>query len=297
MTIKESLKLAKGEFEVAGIPSALLDAEVLLAHALSCDRAHVLAHCDQMLTPEQEKTYMLYVRERSARKPVAYITGRKQFYGLDFLVNKYTLIPRPETEQLVQEVIDYCGRNPHAQSIIELGVGSGCVVLSILKNIEHITYAFAIDRVKRALEIAKANAQALGLETRISFKRSDMWKQVPKEYTFDIVVANPPYLSAKECAQARKDCPEIAYEPQIALLGGMDGLLFFESLFQRAHRHLRPGGTIFLEIGTHQKDAIETLAKKYLPKADILFRTDECGNVRIAIITLAGKNHAVITEN
>ncbi len=285
MTVQEALSDAKNKFEEAGIESVLLDAEVLLAFALSCDRSHVLAHPEQTLTPDQEKKIAQYVRERAARKPVAYITDHKEFYGLNFAVNKYTLIPRPETEQLVQEVIDYCKEHPSARSIIELGVGSGCVILSILKNVPQIKYAFAIDRVKRALEIAKKNAESLSLADRLSFKRSDMWKQVPKEYQFDIVVSNPPYLSAAQCAEARTAYPEIAYEPQIALLGGTDGLLFFESLFQRAPRHLRPGGAMFLEIGTAQKDDIERLAKKYLPEANIVLRTDGCGNIRIAIIT------------
>lgn len=285
MTIQEALTQAKTEFEKAGILSSVLDAEVLLAHALSCDRAHLFAHAEQILTPEQEKTFQRYTRERAARKPVAYITGSKEFYGLDFLVNKYTLIPRPETEQLVQEVIDYCKVHPDAHSIIELGVGSGCVMLSILRNTPQLTTAFGIDRVKRTLEIAQANAEALGLADKISFKRSDMWKQVPKELQFDIIVSNPPYLSADQCEDAKKQYPEIGYEPQIALLGGTDGLLFFESLFQRAQRHLRASGTLFLEIGTHQRNDIERLAKKYLPDADIAFRTDGCGNIRVAIIS------------
>lgn len=284
MTIQESLTLARNEFEKAGIESALLDAEVLLAHVLKSTRAHILAHPEQVLPAAQETLVKKYILERSERKPVAYITGHKEFYGLDFEVNKYTLIPRPETESLVLEVVDYCKEHPSAQSIIELGVGSGCVILSILKHTPQIKYAFAIDRVKRTIEVAKKNAENLSLADRLLFKRSDMWKQVPKEYQFDIVVANLPYLSAKETAEARKAYPEIAYEPQIALLGGTDGLLFFESLLQRAPRHLRPGGVLFLEIGTHQKNDIERLAKKYLPQADITFRTDACGNSRVAII-------------
>ncbi|MDP2630832.1 MAG: peptide chain release factor N(5)-glutamine methyltransferase [Candidatus Uhrbacteria bacterium] len=285
MTIQEALSSAKNEFEKAGIPSALLDAEVLLAHALSCNRAYLFAHSEQIITEDQEKTFTRYTHERAARKPVAYITGHKEFFGLDFEVNKYTLIPRPETEQLVQEVVDYCKTYPQARSIIELGVGSGCVILSILKNVLGLSEALAIDRVKRTLEIAQKNADHLGLSSRISFKRSDMWKQVPKESRFDIIVSNPPYLSADQCDTARKQYPEIAFEPQIALLGGTDGLLFIKSIFQRVQRHLNPGGAIFLEIGTQQKNDIERMAKKYLPQADIAFRTDGCGNVRVAIIS------------
>lgn len=285
MTIHEALTQAKKEFEQAGILSAVLDAEVLLAHALSCDRAYLFAHAEQILTAEQEKTFGRYTRERTARKPVAYITGHKEFYGLDFYVDKHTLIPRPETEQLVQEVIDYCKGHPDTRSIIELGVGSGCVILSILKNTPQLSTAFGIDRVKRTLEVAERNAEAHGLTGRISFKRSDMWKQVPKELQFDIIVSNPPYLSVEQCEEAKKQYPEIAFEPQIALLGGTNGLLFFESIFQRAQRHLRPAGALFLEIGTHQRNDIERLAKKYLPEADIAFRTDGCGNIRVAIIS------------
>ncbi len=285
MTITEGITHAQVRFETAGISSALLDAEVLLSHILKKDRAYILAHGDEHIQTIETNEFIRAVKRRTERMPLAYITGHKEFFGFDFLVNKYTLIPRPETESLVQEVIDYCNEHPHAQSIIELGVGSGCVISSILKNVPSLTTAFAIDRVKRALEIAKENSVRLGLADRLTFKRSDMWKQVPKEYTFDIVVANLPYLSAKECAEARKEYPEIAYEPQIALLGGADGLLFFESLFQRAQRHLRPHGTIFLEIGTHQKSDIGHLIKKYLPLAQVKFKTDDCGNPRVAIIS------------
>jgi len=284
MTINEALTSAVDAFKKADIKSAQLDAEILIAHTILADRSHIIAHPEQGLTDEQAKTIVRYIRERSKRKPIAYITGHKEFYGFDFLVNKHTLIPRPETEALVEEVIIYCTENPRATSIIELGVGSGCVIVSILKSVPRLAHAVGVDKAKRTLDMARRNADRLGVQNRIDFVCSDMWKYVPSDRLFDCVVSNPPYLSTAECAEAQRQYPEIAFEPQNALHGGTDGYFFFESLFKGTKSHLRPQGKIFLEIGTHQKDGILTLAKKYLPQADLEFRYDDCGLPRIAII-------------
>ena len=147
----------------------------------------------------------------------------------------------------------------------------------------------AIEFVKRAIEVAKKNAERMGLLDRITFKRSNMWQQLTNENQYDIVAANLPYLSARELATARIDCPELAYEPQIALLGGTDGLLFFEKLFQRVHRHLRPDGTIFLEIGANQGDAVTKLAQKYLPQGKVTVLKDDCARDRILIVRPSNK--------
>lgn len=279
-TIKNKQKILAG----AGIDSAELDAELLVAHTLRKDRAYVLAHGTDELNIQDEKNIHELIEKRKARMPLAYILGHKEFYGIDFLVNKYTLIPRPETELLAQNVIDYCREHPEKQSIIELGIGSGCVLLSILKHCPQLKYVMAIEFVKRALEVAKKNSESMGLFERITFKRSNMWQQLTKEYTYDIVVANLPYLSAKELAAARADCPELAYEPQIALLGGTDGLLFFEKLFQRTHRHLRPNAAIFLEIGALQGAAVTALAKKYIPQGNVSILKDNCARDRVIVI-------------
>lgn len=284
MTISDIYKNAVQQCTHAGVDSAELDSELIIAHVLGKDRAYVLAHDTDEIDAKTECIITQLVEKRTRRMPLAYITGHKEFYGTDFLVNKYTLIPRPETELLVQSVIDYCTEHPEKQSIVELGIGSGCVILSILKACPQLKYVMAIEFVKRAIEVAKKNVENMGLLDRITFKRSNMWQQLTKEYQYDIVVANLPYLSAQELAAARTDCPELAYEPQIALLGGTDGLLFFEKLFQRAHRHLRPGATIFLEIGALQGAAVSALAQKYLPQGKVTIKKDDCARDRILII-------------
>lgn len=284
MTISGCIHDSVGALNAAGIVLSHLDAELIIAHVLEKNRAYVLAHGDAMVSPADLKNIVRMVEKRAQRMPLAYILGRKEFYGTDFVVNKYTLIPRPETELLVQSVVDYCAEHPEKQSLVELGIGSGCVILSIVKKCPQLKYVMALEFVKRAIEVAKKNAEHMGLMERITFKRSNMWQQLTKEHQYDIVVANLPYLSAAELAAARADCPELAYEPQIALLGGTDGLLFFEKLFQRVHRHLRPLGAIFLEIGALQADAVSALAQKYLSDGKIEVVKDDCARDRVLTI-------------
>lgn len=286
MTIAECIQSATLRLAEAGIDSSHLDAELIVGHVLGKDRAQVLAHADDVLIQSDSDTIRILIDKRVRRMPLAYIVSHKEFYGTDFTVNKYTLIPRPETELLVQTVIDYCTKHPDKQSIVELGIGSGCILLSVLKHCPQLKYIMALEFVKRAIEVAKKNAELMGLLERITFKRSNMWQQLTKEYQYDIVVANLPYLSAQELAAARADCPEISFEPQIALLGGTNGLLFFEKLFQRAHRHLRPGAAIFLEIGALQGAAVAALAQKYLPAGKVTVTKDDCARDRVLIIQM-----------
>lgn len=284
MTITAQLSLMAERLALSGVDSFQLDAELIIAHALEVDRVFLLAHGDDEVAPTDAARIEQLVEKRAQRVPLAYIIGHKEFYGNNFIVNKYTLIPRPETELLVRSVIDYCTEHPEKQSIVELGIGSGCVILSIIKHCPQLKYAMAIEFVKRAIEVAKMNAERMGLVECVTFKRSNMWQQLTKEYQYDIIVANLPYLSAHELAAARVDCPELAHEPQIALLGGTDGLLFFEKLFQRTHRHLRAGAAIFLEIGALQGAAVTALAQKYLPQGKVTIVKDDCARDRVLII-------------
>lgn len=284
MTITAYLSSAAEQLARAGVESFQLDAELIIAHILGVDRVFLLAHEDEEVAPDRAARIGQLVQKRAQRVPLAYIRGHKEFFGHDFIVNKYTLIPRPETELLVRSVIDYCRAHPDKQSIVELGIGNGCVILSIIKHCPQLKYAMAIEFVKRAIEVAKKNAEILGILDRITFKRSNMWQQLTKDYKYDIVVANLPYLSAPELAAARVDCPELVHEPQIALLGGTDGLLFFEKLFQRVHRHLRAGAVIFLEIGALQGAAVTALAQKYIPDGKVSIIKDDCARDRVLIV-------------
>lgn len=284
MTITAHLVSAGEQLSRAGVESFQLDAELIIAHVLGVDRVYLLAHGGDEVAPSDAVRMERLIEKREQRVPLAYIVGTKEFYGHDFLVNKYTLIPRPETELLVQSVINHCGAHPEKESLVEIGVGSGCVILSILTACPQLTYALGIEFVKRAIEVAKKNAERMGLLDRVTFKRSNMWQQLTKDDTFDIIVANLPYLSAAELAAARVDCPELAHEPQIALLGGTDGLLFFEKLFQRVHRHLRTGTALFLEIGALQGASVTALAQKYLPQGKVTIVKDDCARDRVLII-------------
>lgn len=284
MTITAHLTSAAVRLSQTGIDSFQLDAELIIAHALRVDRVFLLAHGDDEVAPSDAVRIGQLMEKRAQRVPLAYIIGTKEFYGKNFIVNKYTLVPRPETELLVQSVINHCKAHPEKKSLVEIGVGSGCVILSILAACPQLTYALGIEFVKRAIEVAKMNAERLGLLGRVTFKRSNMWQQLTRDDTFDIIVANLPYLSAAELVAARVDYPELAHEPQIALLGGTDGLLFFEKLFQRVHRHLRAGTAIFLEIGALQGASVTTIAQKYLPQGKVTIVKDDCARERVLII-------------
>lgn len=284
MTIREALQRATRKLQDGSIESAALDAELLLAYCISSERASVLAFGERTLTEQQQKGYDVIIEKRSNRVPFAYLVGKKEFLGHEFCINKYTLIPRPETELLATSVVEYINERPQARlSVLDVGTGSGCIIISIALAAPTAGPLMAIDRVKRALEVAKQNAETYGLGKRIFFKRYNMLSLI-KDKRFDIIVANLPYLSPAELTQARSTNPELAYEPQIALLGGTDGMLFQRQLIAQARKRLHPKGAIFMEIGDRQGAEVETVARQYLKPCDVEIKKDLCLRDRVAVI-------------
>lgn len=283
MTIAQALSWALQLLSEKKIESAVLDAEALLACAIAKDRAFVLARSEYELTRSEAGTYRILVQKRSLHVPYAYLVGKKEFYGHEFIVNKYTMIPRPETELIIDIVLEYLTKNSEKKhSLLDVGTGCGCILICLALHAQNLGKLWGIDRVKRALDVARENACLYHLEDRFTFKRYNMLSLIKDR--FDIIVANLPYLSANELFKAQKTNPELAWEPQIALLGGTDGLLFNTQLIRQAKKRLNKGGVIFFEIGDQQAEQMRSIAHEFLPDYSMDIKKDLCQRDRIACL-------------
>ncbi len=225
---------------------ARLDAETLLLHLLQRDRAFLIAHSDEILNAEGAVRYYALLSRRLAGEPIQYITGETEFYGLPFRVDSSVLIPRPETEHLVEKVLSLAETFPHPR-ILDVGTGSGAIAIALAHKVSSAQLT-AIDLSPQALVVARANAEQNAVTARIRFLQGDLLEPVAGE-TFQIVVSNPPSLSVEV-----RD-----HEPELALFAGSDGLAVYCRLIPKAHAILVPGGYIALEIGCGQQHAVAEL--------------------------------------
>jgi release factor glutamine methyltransferase len=238
------------------------DAETLLAHILQRDRAWLLAHIDDPLSAEHLEQLCTLTARRAAHEPLQHLTGEQEFFGLNLRVTANTLIPRPETERLVESVIDWIANSPadsRALKILDVGTGTGAIVLALAQHLP-TAYLTAVDLSPAALAVARENATRHHLDQRIRFVESDLLAafsgKTPGE-PFDIIVSNPPYVSL---ADAPALAPEVRdHEPHLALFAGNDGLEIYRRLIPQAHAALVPGGLLALEIGFGQSNAIRAL--------------------------------------
>jgi len=315
MTIKESLQKAIKALSNKNIKSAALDAEILLLYALNRsknkpksfvnDRAWLYAHDDYILSTRQKNIFFKYIEQRKRFEPIAYITGKKEFYGLEFYVDKNVLIPRPETEIIVEEALkEIIKKTAEGKTIViaDIGTGSGAIAISIAKILKNAgkhenIKIYATDISAEALKIAKINKKNIvGPGGRISFRQGSLWQALPRKIKFDFVLANLPYLSApsrnnlKEYLKLKKITPagfkSLSYEPSLALTDRRDGLSLIRNFMLSASPHLKKGSQIFLESDPHQIAAIKKLAKKHLPKHKITAIKDLRGLDRITKIEI-----------
>lgn len=244
------------QFRAAGLDSANADARILIGHALSLDHTALATAGDQPLDAEERKAIAALARRRLAREPVARIIGRKEFWSLPLSIDASTLVPRPETETVVEvalAAIDASGPRTRALRIADLGTGSGAVLLALLSELPNAT-GIGTDTSRDALMMARANARRLGI-TRAAFVAGDMAR--PLGAPLDLIVSNPPYIASGEFAAL---APEVrAFDPRSALDGGADGLNCYRSLTASAPTLLKPGGTLVVEIGAGQADAVARL--------------------------------------
>lgn len=250
-TVRQALREATASLSDAGIESACLDAELLLAEALGLDRSKLYLHYEAPLETRAEERFRSLLARRVDGEPAAYITGRREFWSLDFLVTPAVLVPRPETERLVEVAVGLFEAESQISDrkfqILDLGTGSGAISISLAKEIANAE-VWATDVSSDALGIARANARRHGVEEKIQFLHGDLFEPVSaRAEIFDLIVSNPPYVRSDEIDALPRDVRD--FEPRIALDGGADGLDCYRRIIPGALRYLSDGGFLALEIG------------------------------------------------
>lgn len=242
----------------SGVAEAGLDAELLLRHVTGHDRAALLAHPEEPLAPEAAGRFMALVAERAARRPLQHLTGIQAFWRHDFLVTKDVLIPRPETEVLVEEALHAVRGMPNPV-VVDVGTGSGCIALSLAHERKDAA-VYATDVSPEALAVARRNAARLDLAERVSFHLGDLLEPLPTGLRFDLIASNPPYVDP---ADAPGLSPEVRdHEPALALFAPDEPYGIYRRLVPAATRRLRPGGFLVLEVGQGMADQVVTLCRQ-----------------------------------
>ncbi len=259
LTVLESIKLSTEFLTNKGIESPRINAELMLANILNCKRLDLYLSFERPLSEGETNLYREFIRRRSKFEPLQYILGSVEFYGLEFKVNKSVLIPRPETEILVETILKSVEKDS-ALNILDIGTGSGIIAISLAKNLPASSIT-AIDSSDSALVIAKENAELNGVEKQIKFKSSDIiTNEVDLGYPFDIVVSNPPYISMEDYKDL---APELRlYEPQIALTDNFDGLNFYRTITGKSKTLLNKGGKLFFELGQGQSKKVSDILQQ-----------------------------------
>jgi release factor glutamine methyltransferase len=298
MLAGEALAQAATQLHNEGVESPRLDAELLLAHVLGTNRAAILARPDQRLTPKELTRYRDLVARRAGREPLAYITGHREFFGLDFVIDRRVLIPRPETELLVEHAVRIARQLAQRMAsqpamplpIADVGAGSGAIAVTLAVNLPQATI-YALDDSAEALAIVAENAGRHGVADRVHGLQGDLLTPLlasrakPQPGPVDLMTANLPYVSTSEWAEL---APEIRdHEPRAALDGGPDGLDLIRRLLATAGPHLRHGGTILIEIGASQGAAVTALARKHFPQARVQLVQDYAGLDRLITVETA----------
>jgi len=295
MTIQEALKKGTDILKLKGLESPALEAGVLLCRVLKCDRAFLYAHGEFLLKEGEKALFLEYIRERSMGRPLQHLTGKQEFMSLDFAVSGDVLVPRQETEVLVEAVIkhvknrfkerktNHAGRKfiPEVE-ILDIGTGSGCIGISLAYYLKNCRVT-AVDISEKALERARENALRNGVEDRMTFVCADILKcgdigfktgKSPKacgyfeHEAYDVLVSNPPYIPSCEIAGLQKEVRE--YEPYEALDGGRDGLLFYRAIAFECVNLLKPDGMVALEVGYGQANEVAGLFREHCYDINIL---------------------------
>ena len=251
MQLKQALTDAVRRLDGEGVGSPRMNGEMLLMFTLGCDRAYLYAHSERELTADEQSRYEDAIALRASGYPAQYITGHQEFWGLDLIVSPAVLIPRPETEHVVETALELmragAGRQPGARpKLIDVGTGSGAIALALATELP-AAEIYAVDLSREALEVAKANAARLQLDDRVRFLVSDVLEGVPRDGSFDFVLSNPPYVGFNEADKVQDVVKK--FEPKMAVFAGEHGLDVICRLISQASEALRPGGYLVFEIG------------------------------------------------
>ena len=279
MNLREIFNSAGETLMRTGSPDAQLEAEVLIRHVLRIDRATFFRDLEQPVTDCDRERLDDLVNRRLNREPLNYITGLREFYGLDFEVSDSVLIPRQETELLVDTVISLARSRPKCEmKICDIGTGSGAIAVSVAVNLPSAE-VMAIDISQRALDIADANRRMHGVYNRVSLRLGNLLE--PVDWKPEIIVSNPPYIRRSDLSLLQ---PEILYEPSVALDGGPDGLEVIRGLLRQSSDKVSSTGAILFEIDSSQKESARMLSREYFPNSEISVLDDLSGNSRAILI-------------
>lgn len=249
--------------------SPRLDAQLLLAHVVGRGKEWLVAHSDDALTEVQRTEFDALCAQRATGKPLAYILGSAWFYGREFLVNEDVLVPRPETEHLVDDAIAHLRDIPDAR-VLDVGTGSGAIACTLAADVRHARVD-AVDVSAPALRVARENASRLGVDARVAFFESDLLAAIPHERAYDVVVANLPYVPTDEVEPAPAS---VSFEPRLALDGGRDGLDAYRRLLPQLPGRLRAGAVVLLEAAPALMDGLSLLVRAAFPQSSVSVRGD-----------------------
>lgn len=259
-TISEAIAEGARKLQSSEVNEARRTAGVLLCHLLGIDRTHLLTRSDQQIEESSYLSYLRLIERRAAGEPLQYVTGHQEFYGLDFIVTPAVLIPRPETEFLVEQVIKLSGEPRVTEPlIVDVGTGSGCIAVAIATSLPDAK-VLATDVSTSALAVAQKNAERNGVGRRIEFLEGDLLEPLARsnlELSVDILASNPPYVEAGRPEMVQREVGD--WEPHAALFGGADGLDFYRRLLADGLKYVKPGGHLVCEIGYGQLDAISRM--------------------------------------
>ncbi len=252
LAIKEGSKILNSKF----IPNPLLDAEILMAKIINKDKNYILLNYSTTINKNDLNNFYKLIEQRSLGKPVAYLTKKKSFWNSEFIVSNDTLIPRPDTELVVDNALKLT-KQRNKLNILDIGVGSGCILLSILKERQDF-FGTGIDKSEKCLNISKMNAINLKISSRVKLYKSDVDKFNLGKY--DLIVSNPPYINTCKIKYLEKDVAE--FEPRLALDGGLDGLSEIRKVIKKSSELIKKNGKFILEIGFDQKNKVINLLNK-----------------------------------
>jgi len=284
-TIGRLLKWISGYFAEKGVGMCRLSAELLLADVLGLKRIELYTNFDRVVSESQLGRLHELIKRCGMQEPLAYVIGKTQFYGLDLKISADCMIPRPETELLVERAIEFLRARDGAQLVCDLCTGSGCIAVAIASNFEQ-SRIIATDISDEALKTAAENVEMYGLKERIELLCGDLFEPIIKQLdsaNFDLIVCNPPYVTAQEYESLEKNVKD--YEPRVALYAGADGLDVYRRIAERVGEFLRPGGGLMLEIGYAQGPAVRSLLEKTGHFGEIKIEKDFSDNDRVVTAT------------
>ncbi len=253
MKISEALSQARQTLDKNGVSNSSLDVLVLLSYAISFSKEEIIFNPDIELNPAQEKNFFDFIKRRARREPVSQIIGKREFFGEDFLVSSDVLDPRPDSESLIELALKIFPETNLKLKILELGVGSGCLIITLLKYYK-LALGVGLDISEKALEICRKNSLSYEVSECLILKKSDLFSALKKNEKFDLIISNPPYIPSSDIKELE---PEVrCFEPRLALDGGDDGLNFYRKIAADAKNFLTENGKIIVEIGFDQSEKV-----------------------------------------